>query len=89
MTAAAPPIEEIPGAQAIPLAGAKRLRLLLYAGVPILILNFAAPYQGLIGLPITFFLKNRLHLSAHDTAQFYLIVSIPLFVGFVFGFIRD
>ncbi len=89
MTAAARPINEVPGVQAIPLAGAKRLRLLLYAGVPILIINFAAPYQGLIGLPITFFLKNRLHLSAHDTAQFNLIISIPLFVGFVFGFIRD
>lgn len=90
MTAdAAAPVEEIPGVVAIPLQGGKRLRLLLYAGVPILILNFAAPYQGLIGLPITFFLKNRLHLSAHGTAQFNLIISIPLFIGFVFGFIRD
>jgi hypothetical protein len=49
--------------------------MLLYAGVPILLVNFAAPYQGLIGLPITFFLKNRLHLSAHRTAQFNLIVG--------------
>lgn len=74
---------------ATPLPAARRLRLLLYAGVPILIINFAAPYLGLIGLPITFFLKNRLHLTAHQTAQFNLIVSIPLFIGFVFGFIRD
>jgi hypothetical protein len=73
----------------IPLAPGRRLRLLLYAGVPILIINFAAPYLGLIGLPITFFLKNRLHLTAHQTAQFNLIISIPLFLGFVFGFIRD
>ncbi|HEY2751499.1 hypothetical protein [Phenylobacterium sp.] len=72
-----------------PLPAARRLRLLLYAGVPILIINFAAPYLGLIGLPITFFLKNRLHLTANATAQFNLIISIPLFVGFVFGFIRD
>lgn len=88
MTVAAP-VEEVPGVAAIPLAGARRLRLLFYAGVPILIINFAAPYQGLIGLPITFFLKNRLHLSANQTAQFNLIVAIPLFVCFVFGFIRD
>jgi MFS family permease len=86
---AAAPVEEIPGIVAVPLQGGKRLRLLLYAGVPILIINFAAPYLGLIGLPITFFLKNRLHLSAHDTAQFNLIISIPLFLGFIFGFIRD
>jgi MFS family permease len=57
--------------------------------VPILIGNFAAPYQGLIGLPITFFLKNRLHLDANQNARFNLIVAIPLFVGFVFGFVRD
>lgn len=87
--AAAATVEEIPGEVAIPLQGGKRLRLLLYAGVPILIINFAAPYQGLIGLPITFFLKNRLHLDANQTAQFNLICAIPLFVGFVFGFIRD
>ena len=73
----------------IPLAAPRRLRLLLYAGVPILIINFAAPYLGLIGLPITFFLKNKLHLDANQNAQFNLIISIPLFVGFVFGFIRD
>ncbi|MDB5497943.1 MAG: ral substrate transporter [Phenylobacterium sp.] len=78
-----------PAEVVIPLAPGRRLRLLLYAGVPILIINFAAPYLGLIGLPITFFLKNRLHLTAHQTAQFNLIISIPLFLGFVFGFIRD
>jgi len=82
-------VEEVPGVVAVPLAGAQRLRLLLYAGVPILIINFAAPYQGLIGLPITFFLKNRLHLNANQNAHFNLIVAIPLFVGFLFGFIRD
>ncbi|HZZ31809.1 MAG TPA: MFS transporter [Phenylobacterium sp.] len=87
--ATAATVEEIPGEVAIPLAGARRLRLLLYAGVPILIINFAAPYQGLIGLPITFFLKNRLHLDASQNARFNLICAIPLFVGFVFGFIRD
>ncbi|WP_372787075.1 hypothetical protein [Phenylobacterium sp.] len=77
----------VPGAE--PLPAARRLRLLLYAGVPILILNFAAPYWGLISLPITFFLKNRLHLAAHETAQFNLIAAVPLFIGFVFGLVRD
>ena len=73
----------------VPLQADRRLRLLAYAGVPILILNFAAPYAGVLSLPIVFFLKNRLHLSAHETAQFNLIVAIPLFAGFVLGFIRD
>ncbi len=73
----------------VPLEGGRRLRLLAYAGVPILIINFAAPYVGVLSLPIIFFLKNRLHLSAPETARFNLIVAIPLFAGFVFGFIRD
>ena len=73
----------------VPLQADRRLRLLAYAGVPILIINFAAPYVGVLNLPIVFFLKNRLHLSAHETAQFNLVVAIPLFAGFVFGFIRD
>ncbi len=89
MTVGVTPVEEIPGVPAIPLAAGERTRLLFYAGVPILIVNLAAPYLGLIGLPITFFLKNRLHLDAHGTAAFNLITSIPLFVGFIFGFIRD
>ena len=88
MTAGAA-VEEIPGITAIPLAPAQRYRLLAYAGIPILIMNFAVPYQGLIGLPIVFFLKNKLHLNANGTATFSLITSIPLFLGFVFGFIRD
>jgi MFS family permease len=34
-------------------------------------------------------LKNRLHLEAHELAQFRLISAIPLYLSFVFGFIRD
>jgi hypothetical protein len=81
----APPLEA--GTQ--PLPAARRLRLLAYAGVPILIVNFAAPTYGLLLLPITFFLKNRLHLSANANAQFNLIVAIPLFVSAWAGFVRD
>jgi MFS family permease len=75
--------------EVIPLSTARRLRLLVYAGVPILIINFAAPYLGLIGLPITFFLKNKLHLDANQNAQFNLIIAVPLMLGFLFGFARD
>jgi len=87
--AGAAPVETFPGERTVPLAAGQRFRLLIYCGVPILLINFAAPYQGLIGLPITFFLKNRLHLDANQNARFYLIISIPLFVGFLFGLVRD
>jgi MFS family permease len=71
------------------LSGPERLRLFVYGGVLLTLLQFAVPYEGLIGLPVVFFLKNKLHMSAHGVAAFNLISSIPLFVGFLFGFLRD
>ena len=72
-----------------PMSARERTRLMIYAGVVLILVQFAVPYEGLIGLPVLFFLKNRLHLSAHGVATFNLIASIPLFVGFAFGFLRD
>jgi MFS family permease len=43
----------------------------------------------LIDIPVSFFLKNRLHLTAHEVANFRLVAAIPLYLSFVFGFIRD
>jgi MFS family permease len=73
----------------VALAPAERLPLLLYAGLVLLLLNLAAPNGGLIGIPVLFFLKNRLHLSAHGFATFNLWVGIPLYLSFLFGFLRD
>jgi len=42
-----------------------------------------------IDIPVSFFLKNKLHLEAHEVANFRLIAAIPLFFSFLFGFIRD
>jgi hypothetical protein len=66
-----------------------RLRILLYLAVLIFLLNFGAPFLGLIDVPISFFLKNKLHLSAHEVAIFRLVASVPLYVSFLFGFARD
>jgi hypothetical protein len=66
-----------------------RVRILLYLAVLIFLLNFGAPFLGLIDVPISFFLKNKLHLSAHEVAIFRLVASIPLYVSFLFGFARD
>ena len=43
----------------------------------------------LIDIPISFFLKNKLHLEANELADFRLVAAIPLYLSFVFGFIRD
>ena len=63
--------------------------IFLYLGILIILLAFGGPSGGLIDIPISFFLKNRLHLTAHEVASFRLVAAIPLYLSFVFGFIRD
>ena len=66
-----------------------RHNIFLYLGILIVLLAFGGPSGGLIDIPISFFLKNRLHLTAHEVANFRLVAAIPLYLSFVFGFIRD
>lgn len=72
-----------------PLPGEVRRRIFVYFGILIVLLAFGSPYGGLIEIPVSFFLKNRLNLSAEELAGFRLISSVPLFLSFVFGFVRD
>jgi predicted MFS family arabinose efflux permease len=72
-----------------PLSNSVRGRILIYLGVLVMLLGFGAPYGGLIDTPISFFLKNKLHLDAHQIADFRLLSGIPLYLSFVFGFARD
>jgi MFS family permease len=90
MTAdAVAPETDLPPSEVTPLPARQRLFLLTASSVPILLFSLATPYQGLIALPMLFFLKNRLHLDASGTARFAFLLCIPLFMSFVFGFIRD
>ena len=73
----------------VDLSAAERQSIFVYLGALIVLLAFGSPSGGLIDIPISFFLKNRLHLTAHEVATFRLIVAIPLYLAFVFGFIRD
>jgi Major Facilitator Superfamily len=66
-----------------------RQSIFLYLGTLIVLLAFGSPSGGLIDIPISFLLKNRLHLTAHEVANFRLVAAIPLYLSFVFGFIRD
>jgi Major Facilitator Superfamily len=66
-----------------------RQRIFLYLGILIVLLAFGGPSGGLIDIPISFFLKNKLQLKAHEVADFRLVAAIPLYLSFVFGFIRD
>ena len=82
-------VEEIPGVAATPLAGPERTRLLLWISVPVLVVNFAAPYLQLVLLPMVFFLKNRLHQTPEQVALFGFLAAAPTYVGFLGGFVRD
>lgn len=70
-------------------AGAARWKIFLLGGLLMLLINFSSPTGGLIDIPASFFLKNKLHLEAHQLAVFKLWTGAPLFVGFMFGFLRD
>ena len=67
----------------------ERGKLLGYSGLLMLLVSFAAPNGGLIAIPVLFFLKNKLHLQAHEMAMFNLWTGIPLYLGFAFGLLRD
>ncbi|HEX5322651.1 MAG TPA: MFS transporter [Capsulimonadaceae bacterium] len=43
----------------------------------------------LAGLPVQFYQKDQLHLGPEAVAVFNCITSIPLYVGFLFGYLRD
>jgi MFS family permease len=71
------------------LPAAVRWRIVLYLGALIVLLAFGSPVGGLIDIPISFLLKNTLHLSAPEVARFRLIAAIPLYLSGLFGFARD
>ena len=73
----------------IPLPHSVQQRIFLYLGILIVLLAFGAPSGGLMDIPISFFLKNKLHLKAHEAAEFRLVSAVPLYLSCVFGFIRD
>src|ERR1700748_2341331 len=72
-----------------PLPTSARRTIFFYLGVLIILLAFGAPSGGLIDIPISFLLKNKLHMTAQEVAQFRLVAAVPLYLSFVFGFVRD
>jgi hypothetical protein len=81
VAATAPPADVLPADT--------RRRIFGYLGVLLILTGIGTPVGGLIGLPISFFLKNQLHLNAAESAIFGLIAHAPLYVSFLFGFARD
>jgi len=78
-----------PAAAPEPLPAALRWRIFLYLSALIFLLSFGAPNGGLIDIPVSFFLKNKLHLTAQEVATFRAIAGVPLYLSWLFGFLRD
>jgi hypothetical protein len=44
---------------------------------------------GVALLPVRYFLNDHLHLGPQAVSAFFALISIPLYAGFLFGFLRD
>ena len=66
-----------------------RLQAFAFGGVLLVLMNASSPAAGMIDIPLTFFLKNRMRLQSNELAVFKLWIGLPLITGFVFGYVRD
>jgi hypothetical protein len=73
-------------ADSVILSQPKRQKIFAYLGILIVLLAFGAPSGGLIDIPISFLLKNKLHLQASELANFRLVAALPLYSSCIFGF---
>ncbi len=64
-------------------------QIYLYFGALTLFLYIATPGGALVDIATSFMLKNQLHASPEAVARFRFITAVPVFVAFIFGFIRD
>jgi MFS family permease len=63
-------------------------KIIVYFGILNLVLGLASP-AGMLGIPITYLLKDHFHLRPVQTATFWAVTSSPFCVAFLFGFLRD
>lgn len=75
-------------AASLPSRGEKR-QVIAYFSSSLVLLVIASPHFGIIDIPLSFLLKEKLHLSASQLANFRLWVGLPFYVSFAFGFARD
>ena len=77
------------GVASPPASSTDRRTIVFYAGVMIAVLSFTSPSVGLFVIPLSFVLKNGLHLSANALATFTLWAGIPAYFALAFGVARD
>lgn len=72
-----------------PTRGNKNAQIFTYFGSITFLYWLVVPHQGFVDIPIAYLLKNRLHLDANAISHFRFLVAIPVYLGLVFGFVRD
>jgi hypothetical protein len=60
-----------------------------YFGGLIFLITLASPVGYLGDISTSFMLKNRLHATASEVSNFRIWIGIPVYLAFIFGFIRD
>ena len=60
----------------------------LYFGMMALLVNVVNP-QWVLDIPTSYMLKNLLNATASQVSLFRLLTGIPIYLGFVFGLVRD
>src|SRR5690348_5436143 len=83
------PANDITLAEPQAVTTANRTTILLYCSLIMVALNFVSPAVGFHVIPLSFVLKNKLHLSANALATFVLWAGIPAYFSFAFGVVRD
>ncbi|HLV80076.1 MAG TPA: MFS transporter, partial [Chthonomonadaceae bacterium] len=61
-------------------------QIFLYFALLALLLGLG---NGLSGLPVVFYLKEKLQMGPQALARFSALASIPSYIGFLFGYLRD
>lgn len=62
--------------------------ILWYFG-PLTLLIYLVIPEALLDIPTTYMLKDQLHATATEVSIFRLLIGVPIYLGFVFGMIRD
>jgi len=63
--------------------------VLAYFVVLYVVVGLGNPATGIAQIPIQFLLKDGLKLGPSELSWFQLVVAAPLYVAFLFGFLRD
>jgi Major Facilitator Superfamily len=75
-----------------PEAGLRRdasLPIFLYFGSSTILLLLVAPDGSWLDVATAYMLQTKLHASAPEVSGFRLLTGIPIYIGFLFGLVRD